>query len=202
MAMTCISGIAQQWEKIDEIRATYREHGNIFFSLDPTATARVPKITVKEAAHHAHVLQPLLVAMRKAPRDAKGSVRLFGVPDCERQTFVLIRILWSGFALSLEFGACISERVEWSLYMHSRLKKLAELIFGAGNVPAKFADSPNKDAWCCKQMCSLVKMKVRKLRETGKLPKNPAFRDLMDLILEPRATHPSCYQFLECCGVN
>ncbi|CAE7676430.1 unnamed protein product [Symbiodinium sp. CCMP2592] len=95
--MTCISGIAQQWEKIDEIRATYREHGKTFFSLDPTATARVPKITVKEAAHHAQVLKP--------------------------QNFVFIRIRF----------------VEW-------LKKLAELIFGAGNVPAKFADTPNKVA--------------------------------------------------------
>ncbi|CAE7379955.1 Eri3 [Symbiodinium sp. CCMP2456] len=141
-----------KWEKIDEIRATYREHGKIFFSLDPSSSGRVPKITVKEAAHAAQVLKPLLECIQKAPRDSKGSVRLFSVPACEKQ-----------------------------------LQKLAVLIFGAGNVPAKFADTPKKDAWCCKQMCSLVKLKIRKLRETGKAPKSHIFRDLMELIADPRA---------------
>ena len=66
--------------------------------------------------------------------------------------------------------------------------KLAETIYGKAHVPATAADKANKDAWCCKQMCSLVKLKVRKLKENGKWPRCKVFRELMDLIMQSPAT--------------
>ena len=88
--MTSVKGVADKWETIPSIRTGFRDHGRLFYSLDAAAQGRVPRITVKEAAHHAEVLKPLLRCMRKAPRDSKGKVRLFGKPACEKQTFVFI----------------------------------------------------------------------------------------------------------------
>ena len=77
-------GVAQEWEQTCQVRERFRAHNKLFYSVDAVEGAiDLPKVSVKEAAHHSEVLEPLLRAMVAARRGE--SVPLFSVPAASLQ---------------------------------------------------------------------------------------------------------------------
>lgn len=81
--MTCLDGIADEWDSCPHVRDRMRQHGTLFVKVPGKDKIQA---TIPCAQMNYHVLKPLVERLEESP----GNLGVHAIPDLEKQSLVLI----------------------------------------------------------------------------------------------------------------